>query len=237
MSDSHGRHENIYVMKDTDSLDNMETLYHITGGVFLPAQADMIIHAGDISLRGYEHEVESFLKWYSALPYKYKVLISGNHDFLFEKEREKAKVLLEKYPDVIYLEDSLIEIEGLKIWGSPIQPWFHSWAFNRYRGDDIKKHWDLIPNDIDILVTHGPPAGIRDLTMNGDPVGCEDLMNKIKEIPTLKLHVFGHIHEHAGYELKDGVHYVNACVVNLRYQLQNVPKIFEVDENKNFLKQ
>jgi Icc-related predicted phosphoesterase len=236
MSDSHGRHENIYVMKPEDDLQNMETLYHITGGVYLPPVADMIIHAGDISMRGQEFEVENFLKWYSSLPYKYKVLIAGNHDFLFDIQRTLASDLLKKYPDIIYIENDMVEIEGLKIWGSPIQPWFHNWAFNKYRGEDIKKFWDIIPNDIDILVTHGPPFGILDMTMSGDQVGCEDLMAKIKEIPTLKLHVFGHIHEHAGYEFKDGVHYINASVLNLRYQLQNRPQIFEVAEDKTITK-
>lgn len=236
MSDSHGRHENIYVLKSGDSLNNQETLNNITGGVVLPADADMILHGGDISMRGEEHEVESFLKWYSSLPYKYKVMVAGNHDFLFDKQRTIAKELLSKYPDIIYIENDMVEIEGLKIWGSPIQPWFHNWAFNKYRGDDIKKFWDIIPNDIDILITHGPPYGILDLTSGGDQVGCEDLLEKIKQIPTLKLHVFGHIHEHAGHELKDGVNFANASVLNLRYQLQNKPMIFEVDENKNITK-
>lgn len=236
MSDSHGRHENIHVLKSGENLDNMETLYHITGSVYLPADADMIIHGGDISMRGHEHEVESFLKWYSSLPYKYKVMIAGNHDFLFDTQRTLAKDLLVKYPDIIYIENDVVEIEGIKIWGSPIQPWFHNWAFNKYRGDDIKKYWDIIPNDIDILVTHGPPFGVLDMTMSGDQVGCEDLMTKIKEIPTLKLHIFGHIHEHAGHEFKNGIHFVNASVLNLRYQLQNKPMIFEIDENKNITK-
>lgn len=236
MSDSHGRHNNIYVLKPGDDVTNIETLYHITGGVFLPAEADMILHAGDVSIRGKEHEIEDFFKWYSALPYKYKVMIAGNHDFLFEDDKEKIQELLKKYPDIIYVEDSMVEIEGLKIWGSPIQPWFHNWAFNRNRGEEIKKYWDIIQDDIDILVTHGPPYDILDMTMYGGAVGCVDLMNRVKELKNLKLHVFGHIHEAAGYEFKDGVHFANASVLNLRYQLQNRPQIFEVDENKNFKK-
>jgi len=236
ISDTHGRHDNIYVMKPEDSLDNQETLYHISGGVFLPAEADMIIHSGDVSMRGTEHEVEKFLDWYSKLPYKYKILISGNHDFLFENQRTIAQELLAKYPDIIYLESSEVIIEGIKIYGEPRQPWFHSWAFNVYRGEAIKKYWDAIPDDVDILVTHGPPFGILDMCMNGDVVGCEDLLNRIKELKNLKLCQFGHIHEDYGYVFKDGVHFVNASVLNLRYQLQNKPQIFEIDENKNVTK-
>lgn len=236
MSDSHGRHDNIYVFKSDDALDKQETLDNITGGVYLPAEADMIIHSGDMSMRGYEFEIEDFLKWYSKLPYKYKILISGNHDFLFENQRTIAQELLAKYPDIIYLESSGVVIEGIKIYGEPRQPWFHDWAFNVFRGEDIKKYWDAIPDDVNILVTHGPPFGILDMCMNGDVVGCEDLLNRIKDLKELKLCQFGHIHEAAGYEFKDGIHFVNASVLNLRYQLQNKPYIFEIDNSKNIIK-
>lgn len=236
ISDSHGRHENIYVFKPGDSLSNQDTLNHITGGVFLPEEADIIIHAGDVSMRGQEHEVESFLKWYSALPYKYKIMISGNHDFLFEEQRIIAKELLARYPDIIYLESSEVIIEGIKIYGEPRQPWFHDWAFNVERGEKIKRYWDAIPDDVDILVTHGPPKGILDMTMRGEQVGCEDLLFRIKELKNLKLHCWGHIHEHAGYDFIDNIHFVNASVLNLRYQLQNKPLMFEIDENKNIIK-
>tara|TARA_Y100000296_G_C5174834_1_gene259491 strand:- start:2061 stop:2591 length:531 start_codon:yes stop_codon:yes gene_type:complete len=56
-----------------------------------------------------------------------------------------------------YLNDSSITIDGIKFWGSPIQPWFHDWAFNRKRGNEIRKHWELIPTNTDVLLTHGPP--------------------------------------------------------------------------------
>lgn len=236
MSDSHGRHDNIYVMKPGDSLENKETLYNISGGVILPEDADMIIHAGDISMRGTAYEVENFLKWFSNLPYKYKIMISGNHDFLFEKESSLAKELLEKYPEIIYLESSEVVIEGIKIYGEPRQPFFHNWAFNVERGEKIKEFWDKIPDDTEILIIHGPPYDILDMTSYGGTVGCVDLANRIKELKNLKLCVFGHIHEDAGYLFKDGVHFVNASVLNLRYQLQNKPMIFEIDENKNITK-
>ena len=44
-------------------------------------EADMVIHAGDVSKTGRDHEVEDFMRWFSALDYKYKVFIAGNHDF------------------------------------------------------------------------------------------------------------------------------------------------------------
>ena len=242
ISDTYSRHEWIYQLSEGESLDNIETVYHIqgtinaSGGVFLPCDIDLLIHAGDMSMMGTETEIEQFLKWYSSLRAKYKVLIAGNHDFLFEKQRMIAKDLLAKYPDIIYLETEEVVIEGIKIYGEPRQPWFHSWAFNVERGEAIKRYWDAIPEDVNILVTHGPPKGILDMTMSGENVGCEDLLYRLPYLEQLKLVVFGHIHEHAGCELINGVYYVNASALNVRYQLQNRPQAFIIDKDKNIRK-
>ena len=242
MSDSHSRHHSIYQLKKGEDISNIETLCHIAGvvngsigGVFLPAEIDILIHSGDMSMYGNEEEIESFLNWYSSINARYKILIAGNHDWLFDRQRGIARELIERYPDVIYLESSEIVIEGVKIYGEPRQPWFHSWAFNEERGERIKRYWDAVPDDVDILVTHGPPFGILDMTMSGENVGCRDLLYRLQELPKLKLVVFGHIHEHAGYEYINGVHYVNASVLNVRYQLQNRPQEFFIDKNKNII--
>jgi Icc-related predicted phosphoesterase len=239
ISDTHNRHPNIYVLKPEDSIKSKEVLGNISGGVFLPSEADMVIHAGDMSNMGEEYEVENFLKWFSSLPYKYKILIAGNHDWLFDIQRSIAQDMLKRFPDIIYLENDFVEIEmidggdKLKIWGSPITPWFHSWAFNKARGEDINRYWAHIPDDVDILVTHGPPKGILDMILEGEQRGCEMLLERVKKIRP-KISCFGHIHEAYGHEFIDGTHFVNASVVNRRVQLQNRPIIFEVDENKNF---
>lgn len=243
VSDSHSRHEGIYQLRGDEIVDNIETFEHVAGivngynhSVFLPSDIDLFIHAGDSSMHGTEFEIRQFLEWLSGIKAKHKVLIAGNHDFLFERQRMIAKELLEQHKDIIYLESSSIEIEGIKIYGEPRQPWFHSWAFNVQRGPDIRKYWDAIPEDTDILVTHGPPYGILDMTLRGENVGCKDLRDRIQELPKLKMVVFGHIHEDAGHELINGIHYVNASVLNVRYQLQNRPQAFLIDENKNITK-
>ena len=125
------------------------------------------------------------------------------------------------------MNDSGITIEGLKIWGSPIQPTFYDWAFNRKRGAEINKHWKLIPPDTDILITHGPPFQILDKTTSECHVGCDMLLNKINQIKP-KLHVFGHIHEGYGMIQKNETIFVNASSVNIRYQLVNAPIVLEI---------
>lgn len=189
-------------------------------------EGDILIHAGDVSSRGYEHEIKSFLNWFSNQPHKYKIFIAGNHDFFFE--RESDIVIKNIIPDnVIYLNDSGIEIKGINFWGSPIQPEFYNWAFNRARGEDIKKHWDLIPKDTDILITHGPPEGVLDKTIRGESVGCSDLLHAVNIINP-KIHVFGHIHEDYGIIKNNETTFINASVLNERYSYTNKPIIISI---------
>ncbi len=203
-------------------------------GVTIPS-CDIFILSGDLTGRGSLVEIDRFLQWFSNQPATHKIFIAGNHDFGFEEVPEKTNELLRKYPNVTYLQDSFVIVEGIKIWGSPIQPWFHSWAFNRLRGEDIKKHWDLIPDDVDILITHGPAFGILDQTPRGEHVGCEDLLDAINTRVKPTIHVSGHIHPAYGYttrflnEENRTMHFFNASILNESYEIQNKPFVVEFD--------
>ncbi|MEO0650595.1 MAG: metallophosphoesterase, partial [Planctomycetota bacterium] len=124
---------------------------------------DLLLHAGDFTKRGKPVEVERFGAWLATLPHPTKVLVPGNHDFLCEREPERAKGLL---GDVILLDGTtdVVEACGLRVWGSPLQPWFHDWAFNRERGPELAAHWASAPAPLDVLVTHTPPLGRLDRT-------------------------------------------------------------------------
>lgn len=195
---------------------------------------DLLIHGGDLSSRGYKKELIDFLEWFTAQPYKHKVFIAGNHDFCFQDIPQWCKETIQQYTDssVHYLQDSGVTIEGYKIWGSPWQPWFYNWAFNLQRGPQLKEKWDLIPRDTDILITHGPPYGFQDFTTyDKKHVGCEELIKAIAEIKP-KVNVFGHIHEHAGYTSYNDTLFVNASVLNLKYDMVNQPVYAEFDSEK-----
>ena len=182
---------------------------------------DMIIHAGDISNRGTYKEIKTFLNWFEALNFEHKIFIAGNHDFYLEHlNTSELEELIPK--NVIYLNDSGIKIDNLNIWGSPIQPWFHDWAFNRNRGTEIKKHWDLIPDETDLLITHGPPFNILDKTISGERVGCLDLLKRVMIVKP-SIHVFGHIHENYGTKKRNGIQFINAAVLNQKYKMSNPP--------------
>jgi len=194
-------------------------------GLKLP-KGDVLMHAGDISSRGKRDEVLDFLNWFKELPHKYKIFIAGNHDFLFEDlPEEEIKAMI---PDnVIYLCDSGVSIENIKIWGSPVTPWFFDWAFNRQRGTEIAKHWNLIPNDTDILITHGPVFDKLDRTIHGERVGCIDLLKKVEHLRP-KIFICGHIHEAYGTQEQNGIKYINASVLDERYRLKNKPSVVEM---------
>lgn len=163
--------------------------------------ADILVHAGDISSSGYKSEIQDFAIWCDWLleneKFKEIVLIAGNHDFYFEDHPEEAAQLFQSI-GVHYLKDSSITLEGFKFYGAPWQPRFHDWAFNVDRGPLIAAKWALIPDDTDILITHGPPLYIGDPSREGLSVGCFDLLQRIDQLPSLKLHVCGHLHEGNG---------------------------------------
>ena len=189
---------------------------------------DMILHAGDCTRRGAVAETAEFLNWFGGLPHPHKVLIAGNHDFLFERDASLAESLVPA--GVTYLRDSGVVVGGLTVWGAPRQPWFHDWAFNLERGEELAAKWRLIPNDTDVLVTHGPPHGILDQTIDHPPqlVGCEELTKRLAELPSVTLHLFGHIHEAYGRQRQDGREYVNASICDVRYRPVNTPVVVDL---------
>lgn len=192
--------------------------------------ADFIIHCGDISGSGKEHVIKEFLDWYSSLDqYKYKIFIAGNHDRLFEDYRIIAKGLLSQYSNVIYLEDSGIEIEGIKFWGSPVSKPFNNWAFNKSEAR-LAQHWSAIPDDIDILITHNPPHSIMDYTsFSRENIGSKSLYIEVFKRIKPKIHCFGHVHEEYGIREINGIRFINASLLDDKYELCNLPTVVELE--------
>lgn len=206
---------------------------------------DILISCGDYSFLGEQHEVRNFHKWLNKQKAKHIISVQGNHEKGVEKNWELSRQLaLEVCPGVHFIDEGLVEIEGLKIWCSAISPWFYDWAWNRKRGQEIRNHWDRIPKDVDILVTHGPPMGILDGIMRFnhqideyevEHVGCWDLMASILSLKQLKYHFFGHIHEGYGVKTIGQVTYVNASNCNSAYQPTNRPVVIEMADPLDLL--
>lgn len=185
---------------------------------------DVLIHAGDMTSYGTVNQLVDVNNWLKSLPHKHKILIPGNHDFLFEKDFFLAQSIMTE--GIILLNSSTI-INNVKFYGSPQTPRFYDWAFNKDRGVDIKKYWDAIPKDTDVLITHGPPYGIGDVTYRSGHIGCSDLLDAVRIIKP-KVHVFGHIH--AGYGEYDslGTKFVNASICTENYHALNHPIVVDL---------
>ena len=190
--------------------------------------ADVIVHSGDFTSMGYEYEILNFFKWYSNLnQYKYKIFIAGNHDILFEKNSSLAKTLI---PDnIIYLEDNGIVLDDIHFYGSPVSLPFYNWAFNRTE-EILKKHWEAIPNNVDVLITHTPPYKIRDFAEFGtkNHCGSKSLYNEIIKRIKPKISCFGHIHSEYGITDINNIKFINSSMLNDDYIYQNKPILVEI---------
>lgn len=208
---------------------------------------DVLIHGGDIMNSGWSYnDVINFLKWFESQPYDELIFIAGNHDRRFETDSPDIKNILEGFPTITYLQDDWVivgdsdphdpAVKTAKIYGSPWQPEFYSWAFNLpRRGDALKERWDAIPEDTDILITHGPPQGHLDTSgapYNEPLLGCELLRVRVDELKP-KFHIFGHIHGGHGYKFHNGTHFINASVLNEQYEVVNDGVTLDWDPETN----
>lgn len=168
----------------------------------LPA-ADVIVHCGDFTEQGTEDEILDFLNWFIELPYKHKIFVVGNHDLCLWDAKG-----IEDLPDnVHFLQDCGCEIDGIKFFGL---------AYNHPEG--------LIPEGIDVLVTHEPPVMILDKTIDTH-WGNASLRKRIFEINP-RYHLFGHAHEDYGTIKENGIVFSNAAVLDDLYRLRRERKLF-----------
>jgi len=195
---------------------------------------DLLIHAGDLMNSGHnKNEINYFCEWFESQDYKHKIFIAGNHDKMFEDHPLESNTIVNNY-DVTYLQDDEDIIDGIKIYGSPWQPEFFNWAFNLPRmGEELKEKWDMIPHNMDIVVTHGPAYGHLDTVVGQSMnLGCELLAERLKVVKP-KIHVCGHIHSGYGYKFHEGTHYFNAAVLGEDYVFTQKPMTVEWDPNTN----
>ena len=226
LSDTHGLHKNAIV-----------------------PDGDILIHAGDFCNWGVKDEVKSFNKWLGTLPHKHKIVIAGNHDICLDPNCRDPRTGNHKYDghqlitNAHYLENESIEIEGIKFWGSPFTPMFMDWAF-MMNDPSLEGVWAKIPEDTEVLITHGPAYGILDEVFRasretGDCVGSTSLLKRIQKLKNLKYHLFGHIHGSYGTKKSnldeiseknptgECIH-INASICTEAYEPVNAPIVIEI---------
>lgn len=207
---------------------------------------DILIHAGDLSPSGTDSEITDASRWLGSLPHRHKIAIAGNHDWLFERQPTRASGLL-RSAGVTYLEDSGTSADGLAIYGSPRQPEFMHWAFNVPRGQ-LSRYWKHIPQELDILITHGPPYGILDQRVpprvrriapwedeepfeGSDHIGDEELLSAVEQAKP-RIHVFGHVHGSYGRAQNNHTVFYNAAICNENYEPTRAPWVIDLHPRK-----
>ncbi|CAH0486113.1 unnamed protein product [Peronospora farinosa] len=172
---------------------------------------DILIHAVDLTQSGSFKETQAALDWLKGQPHRHKIVIAGNHDLLLDqslddrprrsnaKEAGAERAELD-WGDLIYLQDSTAELEcrngrRLRHYGSPRSCRHGNWAFQYLRSEGEAQWSKMVPDDIDILVTHGPPRAHLDILK----IGCVGLLKELWRVQPA-LHVFGHVHEGYGKE-------------------------------------
>jgi Icc-related predicted phosphoesterase len=198
-------------------------------------QGDVLVHAGDLTNEGIPAEIFETFAWLSKQPYQRVLCVPGNHDWALAKLEQLPRVLRSKFPNVELLMDSEAVVNGLRVYGSPWQPFFNNWAFNFLPGPagirQAEEKWAQIPDDTAILITHGPAYGILDETLRRKHVGCVALKHRIAKLSNLRLYIGGHIHEAYGAEKHGDVLYVNACTCDSHYWPTQPPIVADLNEN------
>jgi len=198
-------------------------------------EADVLIHAGDFCGKGRGDEVRDFAAWMGAMPHRHKLVTPGNHDRPVENDPSTFRKVFADH-GIRLLINETTWIDEFSFFGSPYTPTFFDWHFMRDRGPAIRAEWEKIPDDADVVITHGPPYGHGDLapSWKGEPlrhVGCFELLNRLR-IVRPRLNVFGHIHDGYGITISDeipGTTFVNASVCTEAYRPSNRPHRFELN--------
>ena len=185
---------------------------------------DILIHAGDFTMFSKSmNAIADFNEWLGQLPHRHKVVLPGNHEFFLEAD-PSARFMLD---NALVLINEVTEIEGLRIWGSPVTP-LYGGAFGLSAIEDRLRVYAQIPSDIDVLVTHGPPYGILDLSSDsGLHSGCHELFDAVMRVRP-RLHVFGHVHSAHGIFQTDQTTFVNAALLGLDGDLENSPIVLRM---------
>ena len=184
---------------------------------------DLLIHAGDFTFFSKTPSMlRDFNNWLGTLPHRHKVVIPGNHEFILEEPRNRSAIT-----NATLLIDSGVEVEGIKIWGSPVTP-LYGGAFGKSSPADRRKHWSRIPKDIDILIAHGPPFAILDHGLPSERrEGCPQLFEAVFRARP-RLHVFGHIHYGYGTLRTADTLFVNASLMGEDGSLSRAPVVIDL---------
>ncbi|KAM3536431.1 hypothetical protein MY4038_000266 [Beauveria bassiana] len=219
----------------------------------LPA-VDVVIHCGDLTMIGGMSNYRRALEFLAACPAEVKLVIPGNHDVSLDAKwweenldsddeqdepvRARALCTSDDYTrrGVRLLDEgghkvTLQDGRAFTVYASQYTPGFGGYAFGYDPDEDRFNGEKRIPEEIDIVMTHGPPqlpslaspvgtsGPAYRLDLGGEHdnsdgkkqhLGCSRLWEAIARVRP-KMHCFGHIHE--GYGVQRATFYTNTTMV------------------------
>lgn len=210
ISDTHGRHRDLEI-----------------------PPGDTLVHCGDFSMLGQVSELIVFLNWFAQQPHKNKILVAGNHDLIFQYNPTSARgwvdFVTNEFGKIHYLQDSGVELEGKTFWGIPWVPKFQNWAFMLLDDStEMEERCSKIPEGIDVVVSHGPPKGVLDLSPYGNEHAGSDCLSRHILRARPKVNAFGHIHAGYGQIQQGGTRFINAAVCTEQYRPDNKPIVIKL---------
>lgn len=199
-----------------------------THGHIVPVpDAEILIHTGDIGGHTSKRNCQRFHDWMASLPHRYKILVPGNHDRFIADHPDRARALM---PSVTLLIDELIEIDGLRIYGTPWTLPYLNLSFMKPE-PELARQFARWPDRIDILASHGPAYGFlddtRDPCLPDSHVGSRALLDAIRRVRP-RYALCGHIHEGYGTVSDGQTSYVNSSILDEWLRPSRSPHQFEI---------
>jgi Icc-related predicted phosphoesterase len=185
---------------------------------------DILIHAGDFTMFGRSlSAIEDFNAWLGEMPHRIKIVVPGNHEYFLEADQSRRLLI----SNAIVLINEGVEVEGLRIWGSPATP-LYGGAFGLSSSEEQRRLYAHMPATTNVLITHGPPHGILDVAP-GSRIhsGSAELLEAVQRIRP-RLHVFGHVHGAYGIFETEHTTFVNAALAGPLGDLAQVPIVLKM---------
>ena len=183
---------------------------------------DLLIHAGDFTFWNHASKIRDFNLWLGEQRFRYKVVIPGNHDRVFNQDPRCRAMIT----NAILLINESVTVWGLNIWGSPVT--CDDAAYGHTKRDERAKLYASIPEDTHVLITHGPPFGILDREPESHMrQGCTELRLAVMRLQP-RLHVFGHVHGGYGTYQNETTIFVNCALLGLAGDLENAPILLDI---------
>jgi hypothetical protein len=179
---------------------------------------DILIHTGDIFDYNMTLTEEEILNWFDNLPYKYKIIVQGNHDYFTGNNMPNNTWIL---------NNQIINLHGIKIYGSSsvLSEQNSFKKFNTGTEIEIKNGLQKLP--VDILCTHGSPKGIMDIKF-GKSIGSISLLSYVNEIKP-KFHLFGHTHHSIGIKSNQDTTFINNSMIRFIKHMNIQSKPINID--------